>query len=72
MSLRDHLKELRNRLIIALVAFTLVMAVGFITYEPAFTILTDQVSRLSTEEHPVEVVFSSVGHPHFLVMPLTS
>lgn len=63
MSLREHLRELRNRFIKAAIAIALGTIVGFIVYQPAFTILTEPITRLSTDEAPVEVVFSSVAQP---------
>lgn len=63
MSLREHLRELRNRLFKAGLAILAGTIVGFILYQPAFTFLTDPITRLSTEEAPVEVIFSSVAQP---------
>src|SRR5690625_1178849 len=63
MSLRDHLRELRNRLLKAGIGILLGTIVGFIVYQPAFTILTEPITRLSTDEAPVEVIFSSVALP---------
>lgn len=63
MSLREHLRELRNRFFKAAIAILLGTIVGFIVYQPAFTILTEPITRLSTEEAPVEVIFSSVAQP---------
>lgn len=63
MSLRDHLRELRNRLFKAGIGILLGTIVGFIVYQPAFTILTEPITRLSTDEAPVEVIFSSVAQP---------
>src|SRR5699024_8054483 len=63
MSLREHLRELRNRFFKAGIAILLGTIVGFIVYQPAFTILTEPITRLSTEEAPVEVIFSSVAQP---------
>lgn len=63
MSLREHLRELRNRFFKAGIAILLGTIVGFIVYQPSFTILTEPITRLSTEEAPVEVIFSSVAQP---------
>lgn len=63
MSLREHLRELRNRFFKAAIGILLGTIVGFIVYQPAFTILTEPITRLSTEEAPVEVIFSSVAQP---------
>ncbi len=63
MSLREHLRELRNRFFKAAGAILLGTIVGFIVYQPAFTILTEPITRLSTDDAPVEVIFSSVAQP---------
>lgn len=63
MSLREHLRELRNRFFKAAIAILLATIIGFIVYQPAFTFLTEPITRLSTEEAPVEVIFSSVAQP---------
>lgn len=68
MSLREHLRELRNRFFKAAIAIVLGTIVGFIVYQPAFTILTEPITRLSTEEAPVEVVFSSVAQPFDIML----
>src|SRR5690625_1506664 len=68
MSLREHLRELRNRFIKAAIAIALGTIVGFIVYQPAFTILTEPITRLSTDEAPVEVVFSSVAQPFDIML----
>ncbi|MDN6350267.1 MAG: twin-arginine translocase subunit TatC [Yaniella sp.] len=63
MSLRQHLRELRNRFFKAGLAILLGTIVGFIVYQPAFSILTEPITSLSTEDAPVEVIFSSVAQP---------
>jgi sec-independent protein translocase protein TatC len=68
MSLREHLRELRNRFFKAAIAIVLGTIVGFIVYQPAFTILTEPITRLSTDEAPVEVVFSSVAQPFDIML----
>jgi len=68
MSLREHLRELRNRFFKAAIAIVLGTVVGFIVYQPAFTILTEPITKLSTEEAPVEVIFSSVAQPFDIML----
>lgn len=68
MSLREHLRELRNRFFKAAGAILVGTIVGFIVYQPAFTILTEPITRLSTDEAPVEVVFSSVAQPFDIML----
>ena len=66
--LREHLRELRNRFFKAAIAIVLGTVVGFIVYQPAFTILTEPITKLSTEEAPVEVIFSSVAQPFDIML----
>ncbi len=68
MSLREHLRELRNRFFKAAIAIVLGTIVGFIVYQPAFTLLTAPITRLSTDEAPVEVIFSSVAQPFDIML----
>ncbi|WP_313816718.1 twin-arginine translocase subunit TatC [Citricoccus sp.] len=68
MALKDHLKELRNRLIIAGVGLTLGAIVGFIIYQPFFSALIDPVHRLSDEGRIVTVSFSAVGQPFDIML----
>lgn len=68
MSLREHLRELRNRFFKAAIAIVLGTIVGFIVYQPAFTVLTEPITRLSTDEAPVEIVFSSVAQPFDIML----
>lgn len=68
MSLRQHLRELRNRFFKAGIAIVLGTIVGFIVYQPAFTILAEPITSLSTEDAPVEVIFSSVAQPFDIML----
>lgn len=68
MSLRQHLRELRNRFFKAGLAILLGTIVGFIVYQPAFSILTEPITSLSTEDAPVEVIFSSVAQPFDIML----
>ena len=49
MTIMEHLRELRTRLIIAAIAFVLVSIVGFIFYEPIFDFLRGPLCGLSHE-----------------------
>lgn len=68
MALKDHLKELRNRLIVAGIGLTLGAVVGFIVYQPFFSALIDPVHRLSDEGRIVTVSFSAVGQPFDIML----
>ena len=59
MPLGDHLRELRNRLIIAGIGLLLGAIVGFIIYQPFFSALIDPVHRLSDEGRIVTVAWSA-------------
>ncbi|MEO9246135.1 twin-arginine translocase subunit TatC [Citricoccus nitrophenolicus] len=68
MALKDHLKELRNRLIVAGIGLTLGAVVGFLVYQPFFSALIDPVHRLSDEGRIVTVSFSAVGQPFDIML----
>lgn len=68
MALRDHLRELRNRLIIAAIGLALGAVVGFIVYQPFFAALVDPVQRLSDEGRLVTVSFTAVGQPFDIML----
>ncbi|HIY86021.1 MAG TPA: twin-arginine translocase subunit TatC [Candidatus Yaniella excrementavium] len=68
MSLRQHLRELRNRFFKAGLAILVGTIVGFIVYQPSFTILTEPITSLSTEDAPVEIMFSSVAQPFDIML----
>lgn len=63
MSLKEHLVELRNRIIISGVALLLTTVAGFFLYEPVFNALVDPVTRLSTAERQVAVESTALGQP---------
>ncbi|WBL18257.1 twin-arginine translocase subunit TatC [Citricoccus sp. NR2] len=68
MSLRAHLKELRNRLIKAGLAIAVATIGGFFLYKPAFSALTEPVTSLSVDGTQTEVVFSSVAQPFDIML----
>ncbi|MDI3330836.1 MAG: twin-arginine translocase subunit TatC [Micrococcus sp.] len=68
MPLKDHLRELRNRLIISGIGLLLGAIVGFIVYQPFFSALIDPVHRLSDEGRIVTVAFSAVGQPFDIML----
>lgn len=63
MSLKDHLVELRNRLIKSGIALLLGTVAAFFLYEPVFNALVEPVTRLSTDERQVTVEFTALGQP---------
>lgn len=68
MALKDHLKELRNRLVYAGIGLTLGAVAGFLIYQPFFSALIDPVHRLSSEGRIVTVSFSAVGQPFDIML----
>ena len=68
MPLKDHLRELRNRLIVAGIALLLGAIAGFVVYQPFFSALIDPVHRLSDEGRIVTVAFSAVGQPFDIML----
>lgn len=68
MSLREHLKELRNRIIKAGIALALGTVGGFFLYQPVFSELTEPVTSLQVEDRQTEVVFSSVAQPFDIML----
>lgn len=68
MPLKEHLRELRNRLIVSGVGLLLGSVIGFIVYQPFFSALIDPVHRLSDEGRIVTVSFSAVGQPFDIML----
>jgi len=60
MPLFDHIRELRNRLIKAVLAVVAGMVVGWLVYQPAFTFITDPFCRLDIQG---AVGCGKDGHP---------
>ncbi len=65
MSLREHLRELRRRFIIAAAAVVLGSVVGFVLYDEMFSLLADPVLAYSGGEdgRMTEIAFNAVGQP---------
>src|SRR5699024_5172603 len=68
MSLLQHFREMRNMFFTAGLAILVGTIVGFIVYQPSFTILTEPITSLSTEDAPVEIMFSSVAQPFDIML----
>lgn len=64
MPLRDHLRELRRRIVISLLAIAVGTAVGWIYYEPIFDLLSqpiqDVVAAAASQGRDVRLVVSGV------------
>ncbi|WMY80030.1 twin-arginine translocase subunit TatC [Citricoccus sp. I39-566] len=71
MALKDHLKELRNRLIIAGIGLTLGAVVGFLVYQPFFSALVEPVQRLSDAGRLVTISFTAVGQPFDIMLQVS-
>ncbi|MBB4735261.1 sec-independent protein translocase protein TatC [Micrococcus cohnii] len=63
MPLKEHLKELRDRLIKAAIAVVLGAVVGFIVYKPVFETVTKPIAEASGEGQLSAVTFDTVGAP---------
>lgn len=61
MALREHLRELRNRLIKSAVAAVLGAVLGFVVYEPFMNYITEPLQRLAESGRTATINYSSVG-----------
>lgn len=61
MALREHLRELRNRLIKSAVATVLGAVAGFMVYEPFMQYITEPLQRLAESGRTATINYSSVG-----------
>ncbi|MDO4919489.1 twin-arginine translocase subunit TatC [Kocuria sp.] len=61
MALREHLRELRNRLIKSAVAAVLGAVAGFMVYEPFMQYITEPLQRLAASGRTATINYSSVG-----------
>lgn len=69
MPLREHLTELRNRLLISGVAIALGAIAGFLVYEPVFKAMTAPVSNASGERLTA-INFDSVASPFDIMLQI--
>ena len=61
MALKEHLRELRNRLIKSAVATVLGAVLGFMAYEPFMQYITEPLQRLAESGRTATINYSSVG-----------
>lgn len=61
MALKEHLRELRNRLIKSAVATVLCAVLGFMAYEPFMQYITAPLQRLAESGRTATINYSSVG-----------
>ena len=61
MALKEHLRELRNRLIKSAVATVLGAVLGFMAYEPFMQYITEPLQRLAESGCTATINYSSVG-----------
>jgi sec-independent protein translocase protein TatC len=61
MPLRAHLRELRRRLVISVIAIAVGAAIGWLFYDPLFAALQKPLTDASARGHHAEVNFSKIG-----------
>lgn len=61
MPLREHLRELRRRLLVAVLAVAVGAAVGWFLYNPLFDALQHPLAEASARGHHAEVNFNKIG-----------
>lgn len=64
MALKEHLRELRNRLIKAAIALAIGMVLGFVVYNPFMSYITEPLLEVAERQgQDAAVNYSSVGGP---------
>lgn len=73
MSLRDHLRELRRRLIIASAGIVAGAVAGFFLYDWMFSLLADPVQAYADDEGArlTQIAFNAVGQPLDLLIRIS-
>jgi len=71
MSLKDHLRELRNRLIIAASGIILGAVAGFFLYDWLFQLLAEPILGYEVDGQLAEIAFNTVGGPLDLMIRLS-
>jgi sec-independent protein translocase protein TatC len=61
MPLREHLRELRRRIIVSLLAIAVAGAVGWFLYEPLFNAVQEPLREATARGHLALVNFSKIG-----------
>lgn len=61
MPLRAHLRELRRRLVISVLAIAVGAAIGWLFYDPLFTAIQKPLADASARGHEAKVNFSKIG-----------
>ena len=60
MSIGDHLRELRNRLIISAIAIVIGSVVGYFLYDPAFSLITRPIAQANAKGANLSLNFGTV------------
>ncbi|MDY6055408.1 twin-arginine translocase subunit TatC [Micrococcus sp.] len=68
MPLREHIKELRNRVVISVIAVAVGSVAGFMVYQPVMAQLTAPIQEASEQGQLAAVAFDSVSAPFDLML----
>lgn len=71
MALKDHLRELRNRLIKAAIGILLGATAGFFLYDWLVQVLAEPILAFESEGQLAEIAFNTVGGPLDLMIRLS-
>ena len=71
MPLREHLTELRNRLLKSGLAVAVGMVVGFLVYQPVMAELFRPVKEIASQGHTAAVAYDTVASPFDLMLKVS-
>lgn len=76
MTLREHLRELRSRLIKSALAIAIGMVIGWIYYDPIYALLSEPINKVIAEEalngRDIQVVFLGITDPFLLKLKISA
>ena len=71
MPLREHLTELRNRLLKSVLAVALGMVVGFLVYQPVMAELYRPIKELSERGYTAAIAYDTVASPFDIMLKIS-